>query len=126
MPEQAPELIELIQNSYAAVDMQFQYWLTITFAAVVASFLARNQLNLVLRIALASLYGLATLQIVLVSMAHLESGSFLADALNDLGVEPPGTYLSAVGLVRRSLVGFGSIATIVFILRSDLVNPPMK
>ena len=122
MHEQAPELIELIQNSYAAVDLQFQYWLTITFAAVVASFLARNQLNLGLRLALVSLYALSALQIVLVSMAHLEYGSFLAAALQDLGVSPPITYLPAVGLVRRSVVGFGTIATIVFILRPDFLG----
>jgi hypothetical protein len=122
MPEQAPELIELIQNHFAALDLQFQYWLTITFAAVVASFLARDQLTTTVRFALAILYVLSVVQIVLVSMAHLEQAAFLRSALADLGVEFSGTFLPAVGLVRRSVLGLGSIAATVFILRPALAG----
>ena len=122
MPEQAPELIELIQNSFAAVDLQFQYWLTITFSAVVASFLARNHLGTGLRFALATLYALSALQILLVSLAHLEHGSFLAGALADLGVNPPTTFLPAVAVIRRLVFGLGTLAGIVLILRPGLIR----
>lgn len=122
MPEQAPELIELIQNSFAAVDLQFQYWLTITFSAVVASFLARNHLGTGLRFALATLYALSALQILLVSLSHLENGSFLAGALADLGVDPPRTYLPAVAVIRRLVFGLGTLTAIVFILRPGVIG----
>lgn len=122
MPEQAPQLIELIQNSYAAVDLQFQYWLTITFSAVVASFLARNHLGTGLRLALAALYTLSVLQILLVSFAHLEQVSFLSGVLEDMGVNRPSTYLAAVGVIRRLTVGIGTLAAIIFILRPGMVD----
>ena len=121
MHEQAPELIELIQNELAGIDAQFQFWITITFAVVVASHFARGQLGPVVRISIAALYALAVLLLASRMGSHIQSAQYLASVLAGLGVDdprfsaPPSAPL--VGVLRWSLLVLGSLAAVVFILR---------
>ncbi len=54
------ELIELLQNESASIDMQFQLWITITSAVVIASFAARHHLSFWMRAFVAVMYSLAS------------------------------------------------------------------
>ncbi len=48
------ELIEIAMSMRESLDDQFQYWLTITFAVVVGSFIAGHKLNKNLRLVVTS------------------------------------------------------------------------
>lgn len=48
------ELIEIAMSMRESLDDQFQYWLTITFAVVVGSFIAGQKLNNSLRLVVTS------------------------------------------------------------------------
>ncbi len=54
------ELRELVSLSEASIDSQFQFWLTVTFAIIVASFAARHLLSGKLRHVITFLYLLST------------------------------------------------------------------
>ena len=56
----AAELYELAILSEASIDYQFQFWLTVTFAIILASFFARNLISGKLRHVIAFLYLLST------------------------------------------------------------------
>jgi len=128
MPEHVPETIELLQNSMSAIDAQFQLWLTITFAAVVASFLARDQLSRVLRLTLATLYLLSVGLLALRMAYHFEVGQYLATALlrdiSDAG--PPGTYVRVIGWLRSLVMILGTLSATLFILYSSLARGPTQ
>ena len=57
------ELAELFLIMESAIYTQFEYWLTITFAVVVAAFVAGKRLNRNLRFALA-LHALASVRAI--------------------------------------------------------------
>ena len=54
------ELLELILIQRQSLDLQYQFWLTITFALVAATFVAGARLHLPLRLFVLLLYVLAT------------------------------------------------------------------
>lgn len=114
------ELIELLQNESASIDMQFQLWITITSAVVIASFAARDQLSMGLKIFIAFMYILAIVTIIVRYANDASQFVFIKTELSKRGVEYP-----AVGDLRvlRSLVySIGSLATIFFVF----FNPKKK
>ncbi len=115
MPDNAPELIELFQNELAGIDSQFQFWITITFAVVVASHLARDQLSKSLRSFIAILYALAVVLLGLRLGAHVQGAEYVFGVLSDLGVEYPRGRPVMIGWLRRVLVVLGSLGAIFFI-----------
>ena len=123
MPEQAPELIELFQNELASIDSQFQFWITVTFAVVVASYLAREQLRTTLRVTLACLYLFAVLLLAFRLGGHVQAAGYLMSALAELGVSYPMGNASLIGWLRRVLMVAGSLAALFFILRGPS-GPP--
>ena len=54
------DLLNLLLAQRASIDVQFQFWLSITFAVIVAGFVAGRRLDLKLRLLAAVLYVLAT------------------------------------------------------------------
>lgn len=54
------DLLNLLLTQRASIDMQFQFWLSITFAVIVAGLVAGRRVNLKLRLLAAVLYVLAT------------------------------------------------------------------
>jgi len=54
------ELSELFLQAQSMADTQFQYWITVTFAVLVAGFVARERLSARLRNVIAFLYVIAT------------------------------------------------------------------
>ena len=107
------ELIDLLQNESASIDMQFQLWITITSAVVIASLAAREHLNLWLKLFVAVMYTLAVATLIVRYANDASQFVFIKAELSKKGVEYP-----AVGDLRllRSLVySIGSLATLVFV-----------
>ncbi len=108
------ELAELFLIMESAIYTQFEYWLTITFAVVVAAFVAGKRLNRNLRFALALLYALAC--VVLSSRwlySALDATDFRA-ALLASGVE---LHIPWVTIISRILLFvLGTLAALYFLL----------
>ena len=116
------ELAELFFIRESAIDAQFQFWITITFAVIVANFVAGKRLSKRSRSVIALLYGLAV--VVLVSRWYyvaLDAIQF-RQQLQDLGVAlnfPIVTLYS-----RVVLVALGTSVSISFLLSNWLRDDP--
>ena len=116
------EVAELYLIMEAAINTQFEYWITITFAVVVASFVAGRRLNRRLRFALALLYGLST--VVLVSRLGynaLDAADF-REALLASGVTLRTPWVTIIS--RTTLFLLGTSAALVFLLSEKSLNEP--
>ena len=109
------ETIQLFDVVVTNVSAQFELWITITFAVIIASYVASHRLSRSLKYLLAALY---TSVSVLLFLVMLASGDLVAR----LG---GGAALSDWAEFRRGMIqslrGFvwilGSIATLIFIFR---------
>jgi len=114
------ELAELYLIMEEAINTQFEYWITITFAVVVASFVAGRRFNRRLRFALALLYGLST--VVLVSRLGynaLDAADF-REALLASGVTLRTPWVTIIS--RITLFLLGTSAALVFLLSEKPLN----
>jgi hypothetical protein len=110
------ELLELILIANESLDAQFQYWLTISIAGIVATFIGGEYLTRKMRLTLAFLYLIASAlfmlkyNVMLGWTAELAEGS---DIIQGILASPFAQY---VGLTRTILFVGGFIATVWFIL----------
>lgn len=74
------EALDLIRTNEAAISTQFQVWLTITFATIVAVFAGRTLLTALIKWLVTILYLLASLTI-LASCIYLAEGNAQITAL---------------------------------------------
>ena len=113
------ELSDLFLQAMALNDTQFQYWITITFAVVVAGFVAGERLTRKLRYAVVVLYLLATLTLGLRVLNAGTPAFAIAEALEESGA----LIFPVIGwevIVSRVLyVGFGTILAVYFLLASN-------
>ena len=114
------ELIELLQNESASIDMQFQLWITITTAVVIASFAARHNLLFWMRVFVAVMYSLASATIVIRYANDVSRWIFLSNELGSRGVEYP-AFID-LRILRGLVYSCGTIATLVFMF----FNPSSK
>ena len=107
------DLIGLLQNESASIDMQFQLWITVTSAVVIASFAAGDHFSRQMKIFIAAMYALAAAAIGLRYANDASQFLFLQNELNLRGVE----YPTVVDLrVLRTLVySCGTLATTFFV-----------
>ncbi len=118
----AAELVELFYIRESVIDLQFQYWITITFAVTIASFVAKGHLSKRLRSVVALLYLLAT--VVLISRWYYVAMDVaqLVGQLQELGVS---TNLPWVTIISRVfLVALGTSAALIFLLSEKLRGEP--
>jgi len=106
------ELIELLQNESASIDMQFQLWITITSAVVIASFAARFRLSFWMRAFVAVMYTLASATIAFRYANDASQFVFLHDELLNRGVDYP-TFID-LRILRGLVYSIGTVATLVF------------
>ncbi|MEX2049392.1 MAG: hypothetical protein WEB90_07425 [Gemmatimonadota bacterium] len=102
------QLLQLFLNVNQDIDTQFQFWISVTFAVLVASFVADERLSRAERIAITALYLCAT---TILLMRYLSALSYLTDVLAmfaTYGVRPP-TVATAAGFLRMLLFTFGSV-----------------
>ena len=115
----AAELVEIFYLTMTVADTQFQYWITVTFAAVVAGFIAGDRLKKRLRIAAASLYLLASFVLISRFFATALSAGRVAMAMEEMGVDivrPVGTL---VVVARILLFILGTVAALYVLLREQ-------
>lgn len=110
-------VLELYYESVAWIDTIFQTWLTITFAAIVALYIAVPIIRL-LRILLVSLY--ITVAVVLLGrfvIASMHAGYYVGvfDVYQHSPFTAPEGLLTIIGPLLFTLLLFGSIATTVFL-----------
>ncbi len=108
------ELIELLQNESASIDMQFQLWLTITSAVVIAIFAAHRHLSIWLKVFVATMYAVASATIVLRYANDASQFVFLQNELRVRGVAYP--TVADLRPLRAIVYSCGSLATLVFII----------
>lgn len=112
------ELTELFYNRGSAIDTQFQYWMTFTFAVIVARFVAGSRLSSRLRAVAAILYAIATL--VVLSRwyyAGIDAGAY-AEKLRELGISISVPWITVFS--RGTLMVLGSSAAVFFLLSKRL------
>lgn len=106
------ELIELLQNESASIDMQFQLWITITTAVIIASFAARHHLSFWMRAFIAVMYALASATIAFRYANDASQFVFLHNELRIRGVDYP-TFID-LRILRGLVFSCGTVATLVF------------
>lgn len=115
------QLLDLVLTQRASIDLQFQFWLTITFGVIVAAFVAGPRLNYGLRMLAAALYLLASAHLALRWMYDGAVGERWVAVLVSRGVDI-GVPWTAVYL-RVILMLLGTASALVFLLattRRDL------
>ena len=103
------------------VGVQFQYWLTITFAAIVAAHMGRNTLRFKLKIGVATLYLLASVlfltNYLTTAVDYLPYRNLIiarGGSMNDSYIALASTFI-----LRVALFIVGTSLTIWFLFRTD-------
>jgi hypothetical protein len=112
------DLLELFFDAQALVEAQFQYWLSVSFAAIVASFVARDRLTRKLGVVLVALYLSATTLFVLRYYAAIgELGNIAGEAmLRELLSDRGPRVVGAITVARTILFILGTGITTWFLL----------
>ena len=100
------------------MDAQFQFWVSITFAVLVAGYVAQGRFSTTLRFVGAMLYGLASFVLISRFMDNGLTAAAYLDALDGLGggmVRRP-TLLTLIA--RYCLFAGGTVAALYFLLRT--------
>ena len=116
------ELAELFFVRESAIDAQFQFWISITFAVIVANFVGGKRLSSRSRVVIALLYTLAV--VVLVSRWYyvaIDATQF-REQLEAMGVVLNFPIVTVYS--RVVLVALGTSASIVFLLSNWLHDDP--
>ncbi len=106
------ELIELLQNESASIDMQFQLWMTLTTAVIIASFAARHHLSFWMRVFIAVMYSLASATIAFRYANDASQWVFLNNELGSRGVNYP-AFID-LRILRGLVFSCGTAGTLVF------------
>ena len=112
------EILELLNSNLEHMNNQFENWLTITFATIVAAFAARNRLTKQMKYLVTGLYLLATFTCVSTYYTFVLSNLGLSELAVNLGREESVPWVA--GAARISLVILGVITTVYFIHKSDI------
>lgn len=109
------ELIQLYDVVTSSVNAQFELWLTITFAVIIASYLAGHRLASSLQYLIATLYAAVSVLLFLMLLGAVQFSQQF-DTLN-LGASSESNVVLAIVVLRISVWILGTIATIVFIFK---------
>lgn len=116
------ELIELVTYTVTTINAQFELWITITFAVIIASYIAGHKLSRSLQYLIATLYALVSVLLfaMLVGavrfMGRFDAGGLFASEVDLL------QYF--IGLLRVVVWVLGSVATLIFIFKGQ--NEPQR
>ena len=108
------ELIQLIQNALALVESAFQYWLSVSIAVVIASFIAKNILSRKIRIWISILYILASALFATRYFLMRNQLVLLVTEVLDRGVQWP-TAISGSTSIRISIFVLGLLSALWFL-----------
>ena len=108
------ELIQLYDVVTGSVNAQFELWLSITFAVIIASYLAGHRLARSLQYVIATLYMAVS---VLLYLMLLGAVRFSQQFDVELGASSESNLVLAIVMLRTAVWILGTIATIVFIFK---------
>lgn len=116
------DLIEVVMSTQDYVGSQFEYWLTVSFAAIVAGAVAGDRLSIKVRIFLIFLYLLATAVLTLEIVQSAQTARFAAELLSERGLAPGGTSLGIYQFITRMILFLsGTLGTCWFLLAGGKV-----
>ena len=110
------QLLQLYLDVNQDIDTQFQVWISITFAVLVASFVAGPRLSRVARLAIAAMYVSAAL---ILYLRYIRAASYIPytiDLFRQYQVALPQTVGQLAYELRRALFGLGSVITALAVL----------
>lgn len=119
------ELIEIYQASVGLVDAQDQYWLSITFAVIVTSYLAGDKLSIKLRAVIVFLYLLTSSLFVWRYLTSAEQLGYIARELGSRVSDWPFAD-STLGILHQITFFFGIFTTLWFVLFQRITNASKK
>ena len=122
MPEQIElsreELIELLAFAYSNIDSQFELWLTITFAVIIASYIAGHRLARWLRYSFAVLYTLVSVLLLLMLYSVVRtSQTLIGEPTIFIGPDSGDPLMLTIIVLRNVRWLIGTVVTVLFILR---------
>jgi hypothetical protein len=109
------ELIDLMLVLRESMDMQIQFWISVTFAVVVASFSAGMRLSFRLRVLSVILYLVATAAFISRWYHDYNEMQFLLNEINLRGLEFEALQVPAS--LRMALVGIGTFSVVIFLFK---------
>ncbi len=111
------DLLNLLLTQRTSIDLQFQFWLSITFAVIVAGFVAGRRLDLKLRLLAAVLYVLATAHLATRWMYDGGIGERWVTVLISRGVDIGIPWVAVY--LRMAVMLLGTVSALVFLFRRD-------
>ena len=114
------ELIQLYDVVTSSVNAQFELWLTITFAVIIASYIAGHRLAKSLQYLIAILYTAVSALLFLMLLGAVQFSEQF-DALT-AGTSSASDVVGTIVVLRTSVWILGTIATIVFIFKGHNDN----
>jgi hypothetical protein len=112
------DLIALMLALRESMDIQIQFWISVTFAVVVASFSAGSRLSFRLRILSSLLYLTATATFIARWQHDYAEMQMLLAEINSRGLEFETLLIPAT--LRIALITIGTVATIIFMFKDYL------
>ena len=113
--------LSILEISGTITD-QFQFWMTTTFAVVIACYTAGERLGNTLRLAIASIYIVAVAMFYLRYLDAASAVAYYAELLRALGGEIPARRVGLITFLRKTLMLGGSILALVLIFRPSLTG----
>ena len=117
------ELTSLIFDLFRDMDSMIEFWITATFASVVAVFMGRRHLSLRMLTLMAGIYLVASLQWALRWVVLLRRSIHYRDELVRLGhpdIPTDWVLISIVTALILMMFVFGVSAAVIFISRSKV------
>jgi len=112
------ELIELLAFAYGNIDNQFELWLTITFAVIIASYIAGHRLARGLRYCFAALYTMVSVLLLLMLYSTVRTSLILiGEPTIFIGPESGDPMMLTIVVLRNVVWLVGTVVTVLFILK---------
>ena len=108
------DLLNLVMTQRGNIDLQFQFWLTITFAVIIAAYSAGDRLDRRLRVMAAALYLLATVHLATRWIYDGSVGSRWVNVLHARGIDFDIPWFAVY--TRMALMVLGTTAAVVFLV----------
>ncbi len=109
------ELIQLYDAVSGNVNTQFELWITITFAVIIASYIAGHRLVKSLRYLIATLYTAVSALLILMLIRAVQFPQQFDVMI--FGASSTSNVVTAIVVLRTAVWVLGTIATIVFIFK---------
>jgi hypothetical protein len=109
------DLIGLMLVLRESMDMQIQFWISVTFAVVVASVSASKRLSFRLRMLSALLYLVATAAFISRWYHDYNEMQAFLNLINSRGLEFEALQIPAA--LRMALIGIGTFSTVIFLFK---------